>query len=184
MIQNQTGPQSSMPVSYNQDYIRIVPKDPYTLYAYWEITTSTRINFINAFGESLLQKAKPTLRVYNLSSERFDYMEIDQDTSSCYINIKHPGSTVKVEIGNLVAQEFFISIASSNLIHMPDNRILYDDCIQFTNVKESKNIADNIDTDQIYKKFKFNDVAKILGPSSVEYPKYSDEHDTSSTGTH
>ncbi len=174
MSQGQTGSQNSLPVSYNQTYIRIVPKDPYVIYSYWEITTSTRLNFQAHFGLPLWEKSEMAIKIHDLSGDNCNYIRIDDQSDHCYINFNKPGCMVMAEVGKLVSDQFFVSFAGSNIVQMPYNRIISDQQACFIDVKQSKDIRSKVDTDQIYEKFNFHDVSGILGPSSPGYPRFTD----------
>ncbi len=174
MSQGQTGSQGSLPVSYNQTYIRIVPKDPYVIYSYWEITTSTRMDFQGHFGHPLWEKSSPALKIHDLSGDNYSYIKINDQSDHCYINFNRPGCMVKAEIGRLVSDQFFISFAGSNVVQMPNNKIIPDQQACFIDINQSKSIRTRVDTDQIYEKYNFHDVSGILGPSSPGYPRFAD----------
>lgn len=175
MIHNQAESNNLLHNSYNQNYIKVIPTDPHSIYTYWEITIGTKMKFQSVFGKNIWEQSKLVIKVNNLSTANCYFTNIEHDMYGCYININQPASIINTEIGMLVSEEFFISFAASNTVEMPNNSIIKCDTIHFTNIKDSNKIKTEIETDLIYEKFNFNNVFKILGPSSVEYPKYTDD---------
>ncbi len=176
MINNQVGSDNIPNTSFNQNYIKVIPKDPYSIYTYWEITIGTKMKFQSILGKHIWEQSNMVIRVNNLSTGICYFINVEQDIYGCYIDINQPASIINVEIGMLISEEFFISFAGSNTVEMPNNNIIKCDTIYFTNIKDSDKIKTEIDSDLIYEKFNFNNVFKILGPSSVEYPKYTDNN--------
>lgn len=177
MFQDGAGTQKFSHVSYNQSYIKVIPKDSNTIYLYWEITTDTIFSFQNIFGKTIWDNSRSVIRVRNISSSKIFFIDILPDSTSCYYNIHQPGDMLCAEVGKLVGEEFFISFASSNTIEMPNNKISDEKTVQFADIKASKRLASSENINDIYKHFGFNDIFKVLGPSSSEYTKYIEEHD-------
>jgi hypothetical protein len=176
MSYDETGSQSYLPVSYNQNYIKIVAKDSNTVYVYWEITTDTKFNFQNIFGKLLWDSSRTVIRVRNFSNNKIFFIEVTPDSSSCYFYIQNPGEIINAEVGKMVGGEFFISFAASNTTELPNNTISTEKAIQFADIKMSNKFVSSTNTDEIYKHFGFNDVFKVLGPSSIQHTEYVDEH--------
>jgi len=157
----------SFPVKNTKDQIWIVPKDPYILYVYFEISSETHSTFESIFGYYLWESSHLFLKISNLSTNTSQYLKIAPDSNNLYINIDQPNKVIRVEIGKMISNEFFIPFAGSNVVSMPNNNIIRDQSIHFENVLENKNIDKNVNTDLIYDKFKFNEVSQYLAPSSV-----------------
>jgi len=151
-----------------KDQIWIVPKDPYILYIYFEVSTETHSNFESVFGYYLWENSHLVLKLINLSNNTYKYLKVTPDSNSIYLNLDQPNSIIRAEIGKMISNEFYIPFAGSNVICMPNNNIIKEDYVHFENVLESRNIGKNVNTDQIYEKFKFNEVSHYLAPSSVD----------------
>lgn len=152
----------------SKDQIWVIPKDPYILYTYFEISNETQSNFESVFGYYLWESSHLVIKVVNLSKNTYQYLKVANDANGSYINLDQPNNMFRVEVGKMISKEFFIPFAGSNVVTMPNNDIIKSGNIHFENVLESKNISKNTNTDLIYEKFKFNEVSQYLAPSSVD----------------
>lgn len=150
-----------------KDQIWIIPKDPYILYVYFEISTETHSNFESVFGYYLWENSHLVLKISNLSNNTYKYLKVTQDSNGIYLKLDQPNSVIRAEIGKMISNEFYIPFAGSNTVSMPNNNIIKGENIHFENVLESRNIGKNVNTDLIYDKFRFNEVSHYLAPSSV-----------------
>ena len=176
-------PQGEFKISNNtsnncsKSYIKIIAKDPNTVYSYWEITTDTQLKFQTVFGKPIWENSRLILRVHDISKNKFSYVNVAPNDSFCYFCVNQPCDIFNVEIGKLVGEEFFIPFATSNIIELANNKIITNGVTQFVDVKVSKHLMKTVNADEIYNHFGFNDVFKVLGPSSSEHVKYVEEHD-------
>lgn len=169
MNQNYYQMHDSFAGNVNNDVIWIIPKDPYVLYAYWEVSVYTKVRFETVFGKALWEQSELVIKLTNVTDNTTKYINIDQDLNSIYINLDKPNKLVRVEVGKLISKEFFVSFAGSNILSMPNNNISDNYNIHFENINESKNIRDRVNTDAIYEKFEYDKVSKNLAPSSVNF---------------
>ncbi len=115
-----------LPVSYDEDRIALLVRDPYWVYAYWDITRETLARAQEALGERW-PEAKSILRVYDVTGVEFDGanansyfdIEITGGASNWYINIQVPNRAYCVEIGLLSVAGEFIVLARSNVAATP-----------------------------------------------------------------
>ncbi|MGE5329565.1 MAG: DUF4912 domain-containing protein [Deltaproteobacteria bacterium] len=151
-----------------KDQIWIMPKDPYILYVYFEVSPETHSSFESVFGYYLWESSHLVLKVFNLSNNTYKYLKTEPDSNGIYLKLDKPNNLIRIEIGKMISNEFYIPFAGSNVVCMPNNNIINEDNIHFENVLESKSIGKNVNTDLIYEKFKFNEVSHYLAPSSVD----------------
>ncbi len=117
---------TELPQGYGDDRIVAMVRDPYWMFAYWEITPET-------FGrarQELREKAdgsKTVLRVYDITSvlftgenanSHFD-IEVTGGANNWYINTGRPNRSYCVDIGLLSPEGSFYTLARSNAAHMP-----------------------------------------------------------------
>jgi hypothetical protein len=115
-----------LPLSYEQDRIALLVRDPYWVHAYWDITRHTLARAQEALGERW-PGAKSVLRVYDVTGMDFDGananshfdIEIAGGASNWYINVQVPNRAYCVEIGLLSAAGEFIVLARSNVVATP-----------------------------------------------------------------
>jgi len=115
-----------LPHEYGVDRIMLVPRDPWWLYAYWEITPTKREAALAALGEEA-DHARPVLRVFDVSfvdpqgsnaSLSLD-VEVPRNADSWYVNVGRPGASFCVEIGLRTASGRFLPLMRSNVVVTP-----------------------------------------------------------------
>ncbi len=83
----------SLPQYYGTDRLVILPRDPYSLFAYWEITPSTRERLKNEWGEDTWRQSSFIMRVYKHDWNREDQIEsffditLQEHSDNWYINV-------------------------------------------------------------------------------------------------
>jgi hypothetical protein len=115
-----------LPSSYDSTFLVLMVKDPFWLYAYWEISAGA-INFLkNRLPQKDFSRASVTLRMYDVTYKDFNgknanhYFDIDVglNASNWYIKLWSDDVSYVGEIGLKVGEEFF-SLARSNFVHTP-----------------------------------------------------------------
>ncbi|OGS23618.1 MAG: hypothetical protein A2297_08285 [Elusimicrobia bacterium RIFOXYB2_FULL_48_7] len=120
-----------LPRGYGETRIVLMPRDPYCVFAYWELSPVTRdelikkyvINGINNSTESL----NFALRVYDITgldftgenADKYFTIEINPVADNWYITIPEPNKDLFVSIGLMLPGGIFTSITRSNLVRMP-----------------------------------------------------------------
>ena len=120
--------QFKLPDSYGRDLVVAMPRDPYWIYVYWEITEGTLSHALRSLGRAQLN-ARRILRVYTRDGERagveralFDIF-LTPEARNWYINVGGPGRTYRVDIGLLTAKGKFVCLVSSNVVSTPRDRM-------------------------------------------------------------
>jgi hypothetical protein len=130
-----TPPQSvrvlGLPALYNETYLRIIPRDPWRLFSFWEI----------AEGSSVPGGA-PILRLYDTDSEKItaDYA-VEKGARSQYISVPEPGRHYRLEYG-IVSQDRFFPLCSSNKITAPAGRV--QEPLNLTNKNKDRQAAADV----------------------------------------
>lgn len=117
---------SELPNAYGKDKLVLLVRDPWWLYAYWELTGST-IDRLRGELKEDFNKAKRVLRVYDVSKINFNGHNahrhfdifIRDDANSWYIDTQGPGRSWIVDLGLILADGRFITILRSNVVHTP-----------------------------------------------------------------
>jgi len=115
-----------LPAGYGEDKIILQVRDPWWIYAYWEVTAGT----LNKLREELKHEytnAKRILRVYDVSyivfdgtnAHRFFDIEITPEANNWYIDAGGPGKYWCVDIGLRLESGKFITIVRSNTVYTP-----------------------------------------------------------------
>lgn len=115
-----------LPGAYGKDKIILQVRDPWWLYAYWEVIGDTWNKLRDQLKEIFYQ-AKKVLRVYDVSqinfngknAHRYFDIEINHEAQSWYIDIGGPGRAWCVDYGLRLPNGEFITIVRSNIVHTP-----------------------------------------------------------------
>jgi hypothetical protein len=115
-----------LPLSYDEDRIALLVRDPYWVHVYWDITRKTLARAQDALGERW-HEARSILRVYDVTGVDFDGtnansyfdIEITGGASNWYVNVHVPNRAYCVEIGLLSVTGEFIVLARSNVATTP-----------------------------------------------------------------
>lgn len=121
-----------LPQKYGKDEIVLMVKDPYWLYAYWELTDARKEELRNRFGISSWNNSRPVLRVYELTGSIYDFLKapfyeiaITDIADNWYIHTNKPSSTYCVDLGRWIPDYGFVTIARSNIVTTPSDRPSY-----------------------------------------------------------
>jgi hypothetical protein len=111
---------------YGEDRIAAMMRDPYWIFAYWEITPQG-LEHARCKLDGGDDSANIALRVYDVSGVEFTGenansafdIDVGADADNWYINTGRPGSTYCVDIGLLRRDGSFLTIARSECINTP-----------------------------------------------------------------
>jgi len=115
-----------LPRSYGCDRITLLPRDPWWLFAHWEITPATRVNALRALGAEA-EGAREILRVYDVTFitftgdnawQSFD-VELPPGADRWYLNVGRPAASFCVEIGLATPGARFLPLARSPIATTP-----------------------------------------------------------------
>lgn len=111
----------SLPSFYGRDTLVLLARDPYWLYAYWDLTWDT-INRCKAAGMPL-DRGKKVLRMSKFDHEgqvmsSFDIF-LDPKSSSWYIYAGEPDRSYQAQLGYQLPGGSFAAILTSNRSHTP-----------------------------------------------------------------
>lgn len=118
--------------SYNNSYITLLARDPYWLYAYWEINEHAASMQRN-MGDELWEKSVPELKVTDVGTNKSFYVRINEFSNNWYINVPNSECLYRVEIGRNISDSSFISFAASNCAATPCDNISQDITAYFVN---------------------------------------------------
>jgi len=181
-----------LPFSYNQTVVKILAQTPETLFVYWDISEDDRKKYVEQYGENFFNETKPVLIITNTTMGYTFEVEINDFANSWYLHIKDAKCQYNIELGrrpishNVQLPNDYLYVAASNVIEMPNDRILFEkaqNMVYYKNVKTNEitqkpvtslsflqnmgkiyNIYDVYH--KIYKDEKFEDATKLMGNSS------------------
>ena len=117
----------SFPQGYGDNKIVLLVRDPWWVYAYWEIRKEKEDEVVRKIADSGDERERSILRVYDVTGVNFNghnanaYFDIELKglVSNWYINISSPDRSWVVEIGVLTKKGNFYLLARSNAVHTP-----------------------------------------------------------------
>jgi hypothetical protein len=118
----------NLPVRYGDDRITIIPRDPWWMHSYWDISERKINEVISAIPIYERQNLKWILRVYDVSGVKsfhgnnansFFDIDINFEANNWYINVNQPERDWCVEIGLINPFGKFFAVARSNIIKTP-----------------------------------------------------------------
>ena len=122
---------ANIPDAYNKTYIRALPRDPYWLFIYWEVTQQSIEKEKNNMGAKKFDSARSVLRVFdvtesdNAQSNQINYfdIEINKYANNWYLKVSPPGRTFLIKYGLLATDGTFYEIVQSNLVQTPRDNV-------------------------------------------------------------
>lgn len=115
------------PHGYGDNRIVILVRDPWWIFAYWEVRRDKEEEILRRIESAGDQKQKSVLRVYDVTDINFNgnnahtYFDIDLAglANSWYINVGKPERAWVVDIGIVTKKGAFYLLARSNVIKTP-----------------------------------------------------------------
>lgn len=115
-----------LPSRYGDTRIVLMARDPYWIFAYWEITDDHRMQ-VEREASASWNDMKKVLRVYDVTGKDFNGLnanrhfdiDINADANNWYINVGAPDRTWCVDLGVITSSGKFILIARSNVVSTP-----------------------------------------------------------------
>lgn len=181
-----------LPYTYNQTVVKILAQTPDILFVYWDISNEDRQKFIETYGENFFNNTKPVLIITNTTMGYKFEVDINDFANSWYLQIQDAKCEYHIELGRrpisheISIPDNYIYVASSNVIEIPNDHILFEkeqNMVYFKNVKTNVVSAKPITSlplisnmgkiynvydvyKKIYKDESIADTSKIMGNSS------------------
>lgn len=118
---------NDIPVSYGATRLTLIAKDPFWIYAYWDITEHSINEFKRNHRHLDINSAKTVLRLYDISlidfngfnANHFFDIEVGPFANNWYINLWCDGASYVGEIGLHFPDGYFAPLARSNYVQTP-----------------------------------------------------------------
>ncbi len=110
-----------LPEYYGEDKFVLLVRDPWWLFAYWEVTPGREAHVMGEISARGLRRQKTVLRVYDLTaapSVFFD-IEIQHLNNNWYIDVGQPDREWAAEIGFKTEDGQFFVLVRSNAVRTP-----------------------------------------------------------------
>lgn len=120
-------PVPELPRSYGVNRLVLMVRDPYWLYAYWEITATRMEQISSRHGSRAWDDSKAVLRVYDVTGINFNGKNansffdcsLNDQADSWHINVPGANRTYCVDMGRLFPDGTFLTILRSNAVTTP-----------------------------------------------------------------
>lgn len=120
-------PELVLPQRYGVDRLVLLVRDPYWLYAYWEISATRQEEFNAAFGPQAWESTQPVLRVYDVTGVNFNGfnalgytdIKIQDEADSWHIPVGQPNRSYCVDLGRKFPDGRFVTLLRSNVVTTP-----------------------------------------------------------------
>ncbi|MFH0925877.1 MAG: DUF4912 domain-containing protein [bacterium] len=118
---------NDLPKYYDNTRLTLMPRDPYSMYAYWEVASTSLISLQDRFDEEEISEKNIILRIYDVTgidftgsnANNFFDIEVGVSKGNQYINLWSDNVSYIGEIGVKSTSEVFFNLARSNFIHIP-----------------------------------------------------------------
>ena len=117
--------QNGLPGDYGDNKIVLLVRDPWWLFAYWEVTPGHEAGVSEQIRRAGLTKQKTVLRVYDtteVSPEKtrsFFDIELNFFVDHWYIDVGSPDRSWVVDLGIRTVEGHFFTLVRSNQVHTP-----------------------------------------------------------------
>lgn len=121
MGQKQGQPDLEIPPGYDDNRVVLLVRDPYCLFAYWEVNDDKRREVGETYSPDVWQNGHLVLRLRDLSSPLLEVWDVPVQglLSTWYVPVPWPGHTYQADLGLMAPGGHFILLASSNLATTP-----------------------------------------------------------------
>lgn len=114
-----------LPTFYGENRMVLLVKDPWWLFAYWEVTAGRRKEVLEMIRSQRLFPEKTVLRVYDVTdtsfARRHSFFDIELNfvATSWFIDVGFPDRQWVVELGIRTREERFFALVKSNTVRTP-----------------------------------------------------------------
>lgn len=148
-----------LPFRYNETVVKILAQTPKRLFVYWDVSEQDKQTYLNAFGENFFNDTYPVLLVHNETKNYTNEVVINDFANSWYLDISNPRDKYTIQLGrkfkvnvnpkfnpeieetNIVLNNDYLFIASSNKLEVPNDHILFEEFkpyVKYRNVKTNQ----------------------------------------------
>lgn len=119
--------EEELPRYYNIDRAMLMVRDPFWLYAYWEISTAKQEEFKTNYGPLARSQSQPVLRIYDVTGIGFEeqnareYIDIpiNEQVDNWYIQVGQPDRFFCIDVGRKFQDGHFVTLLRSNIVNTP-----------------------------------------------------------------
>ena len=117
----------ALPSSYGITSLTLLPKDPFWIYAYWNIDENAWLSITNKLPEEDIRNSRLILRIYDVTfldfngfnANSFFDIEVGHETTNWYISLWHDNLSYIGEVGIRTHDGKFHPFTRSNCVQTP-----------------------------------------------------------------
>ena len=114
----------SLPEGYGETQAVLLPRDPFWMFIYWEISEDRINNLIKEIGKEEFEESKKVIRVYKMSedgskAEGFFDIPVLFEARNWYINVSECGKSYECELGLITKDGRYLPIVRTNRVILP-----------------------------------------------------------------
>jgi hypothetical protein len=127
-----------LPRGYGVDRLVLLARDPWCLFAYWEIAPATRVEALRRLGAEAVG-ASQVLRFREAGEPPISFdVEPSPSADSCYVPVQRPGARYSAEIGLRTPAGRFLPLAVSNAVTTPRAAPSVDATVRFAELRQGE----------------------------------------------
>jgi hypothetical protein len=109
-----------LPSAYGVDRLMLLARDPWCVFAYWEVTAERRERILASLGPDA-EGACQVLRLYARDADLDATVDVElpADLGSRYLAVASPGASCRAEIGLTLPSGRFVPFVASNTVRLP-----------------------------------------------------------------
>jgi hypothetical protein len=120
------------PPTYGQSRVVLVARDPWSLFAHWDIQPVRRVEVLRGLGADG-EHAEEVLRLYDTAAPHVSFRDLvlPPGAARAHLDVPDAGRTYRVEVGLRTATGRFVPLATSNLATTPPAQPSYDTSVRW-----------------------------------------------------
>jgi len=120
------------PPAYGQSRVVLVARDPWSLFAHWDIQPVRRVEVLRGLGADG-EHAEEVLRLFDTAAPHVSFRDLvlAPGAARAHLDVPDAGRTYRVEVGLRTATGRFIPLATSNLATTPAAQPSHDTSVRW-----------------------------------------------------
>lgn len=118
---------AKLPDRYGVERLVLMVRDPYWLYAYWEISATRQEEFQTHYGPDSWHSSRAMLRLYDVTGVTFNGnnansfidIPVSDEVDNWHIHVGTPDRELCLELGRIMPDGRFITLLRSNTAYTP-----------------------------------------------------------------
>jgi hypothetical protein len=111
-----------LPKNYGDTKIALLVRDPFWIFAYWEISRPSVEDFQKIY-KLRWEHTKPAIKIVNITEKTFYFLYIDDAADNWHIEVGKPKTRFYVELGRVLPNYTFVPLCRSNTVTTPANSV-------------------------------------------------------------